>query len=130
LTAGTNIVLAKGTGITGFNDLSAAQVNAEVDTGLADVGLTTTVTGRIDTAITTRLATGGTVALAAGGLNAVLVCGLPLPTAVEKLMDKNVGDITKLGTNLHRYKATGSAGNGVDIQGIADGRTVDLDPEA
>ena len=30
LTAGTNIVLAKGTGVTGFNDLSAAQVNAEV----------------------------------------------------------------------------------------------------
>lgn len=36
LTAGTNIVLAKGTGITGFNDLSAAQVNAEADTALAD----------------------------------------------------------------------------------------------
>jgi hypothetical protein len=36
LTAGTNIVLAKGTGVTGFNDLSAAQVNAEVDTALAD----------------------------------------------------------------------------------------------
>ena len=30
LTDGTNIVLAKGTGVTGFNDLSAAQVNAEV----------------------------------------------------------------------------------------------------
>lgn len=30
LTAGTNIVLAKDTGVTGFNDLSAAQVNAEV----------------------------------------------------------------------------------------------------
>lgn len=39
LTAGTNIVLAKGTGITGFNDLSAAQVNAEVDTALIDIGL-------------------------------------------------------------------------------------------
>lgn len=39
LTAGTNIVLAKGTGVTGFNDLSAAQVNAEVDTALADVRL-------------------------------------------------------------------------------------------
>jgi hypothetical protein len=51
LTAGTNIVLAKGTGVTGFNDLSAAQVNAEVDAALADVGLTTTVTGRIDAAI-------------------------------------------------------------------------------
>ncbi len=36
LTAGTNIVLAKGVGITGFNDLSAAQVNAEADTALAD----------------------------------------------------------------------------------------------
>lgn len=30
LTAGTNIALAKGTGVTGFNDLSAADVNAEV----------------------------------------------------------------------------------------------------
>jgi hypothetical protein len=36
LTAGTNIVLAKGTGITGLNDLTAAQVNAEVDQALAD----------------------------------------------------------------------------------------------
>lgn len=36
LTAGTNIVLAKGVGVTGFNDLSAAQVNAEVDTALTD----------------------------------------------------------------------------------------------
>ncbi len=36
LTDGTNIVLAKGVGVTGFNDLSAAQVNAEVDTALAD----------------------------------------------------------------------------------------------
>src|SRR3989304_3614138 len=30
LTAGTNIVLVKGTGITGLNDLSAAQINIEV----------------------------------------------------------------------------------------------------
>ncbi len=36
LTAGTNIVLAKGVGVTGFNDLSAAQVNTEADTALAD----------------------------------------------------------------------------------------------
>ena len=46
--------LAKTTNITGFNDLSAAQVNTEADTALADVGLTTTVTGRVDAAITTR----------------------------------------------------------------------------
>lgn len=54
LTAGTNIVLAKGTGVTGFNDLSAAQVNTEADTALSDVGLTTTITGRIDAAVSTR----------------------------------------------------------------------------
>jgi hypothetical protein len=41
LTAGTNIALAKGTGVTGFNDLSAAQVNAEVDTALTDFAATT-----------------------------------------------------------------------------------------
>jgi len=36
LTAGTNIVLAKGVGVTGFNDLSAAAVNAEADQALSD----------------------------------------------------------------------------------------------
>jgi hypothetical protein len=39
LTAATNLVFIKGTHITGFNDLSAAQVNAEVDTALQDVNL-------------------------------------------------------------------------------------------
>lgn len=34
--------------------LTAAEVNAECDTALADVGLTTTITGRIDAAISTR----------------------------------------------------------------------------
>jgi hypothetical protein len=57
-TATTNVALkntlAKSTDITGFNDLSAAQVNTEADTALVDVGLTTTVTGRIDAATSTR----------------------------------------------------------------------------
>lgn len=39
LTAGTNIVLAKGTGVTGFNDLDAAGVRAAV--GLASANLDT-----------------------------------------------------------------------------------------
>lgn len=34
LTAGTNIVLAKGVGVTGFNDLSSAQVQAAADAAL------------------------------------------------------------------------------------------------
>lgn len=42
--------------IAALNNLSAAQVNSEVDTALADVGMTTTITGRIDAAITTRMA--------------------------------------------------------------------------
>lgn len=61
LTAGTNIVLAKGTGVTGFNDLSAAQVNAEADTAIADAALATaasltTVAGFLDTEIAAILA--------------------------------------------------------------------------
>jgi hypothetical protein len=40
--------------IGALNNLSAAQVNAEVDTALADVGVTTTVTGRIDAAVSSR----------------------------------------------------------------------------
>ncbi len=38
LTAGTNIALAKGVGVTGFNDLSAAEINAECDTAMTDYG--------------------------------------------------------------------------------------------
>ncbi|MBX7254585.1 MAG: hypothetical protein K1X50_21565, partial [Candidatus Promineofilum sp.] len=41
----------------GLSTLTAAQVNAEADAALSGVGLTTTVTGRIDAAISTRLPT-------------------------------------------------------------------------
>lgn len=47
---GTDIPAA----VAALHNLSAAQVNAEVDTALADAGVTTTVTGRIDAAISTR----------------------------------------------------------------------------
>jgi hypothetical protein len=58
LTAGTNIVLAKGTGVTGFNDVSAADVNAACDTAISDATLATAtnlavVAGYIDTEIGT-----------------------------------------------------------------------------
>lgn len=66
LTAGTNIVLAKGTGVTGFNDLDAAGVRGAV--GLASANLDTqiatlatasnlaTVAGYLDTEIAAILA--------------------------------------------------------------------------
>lgn len=38
LTAGTNIVLAKGVGVTGFNDITAAAVRTEVDAALDAAG--------------------------------------------------------------------------------------------
>ena len=42
--------------VSSRSTLTAAQVNAEADTALADAGVTTTVTGRIDAAISSRLA--------------------------------------------------------------------------
>lgn len=54
--------------IAALNNLSPAQVNSEVDTALSDVGLTTTITGRIDAAITTRAATGAAMTLADGAI--------------------------------------------------------------
>jgi hypothetical protein len=39
---------------SGLSTLTAAQVNTEADTALSDVGLTTTITGRIDAAVSTR----------------------------------------------------------------------------
>jgi hypothetical protein len=90
LSAGTNIVLAKGTGVTGFNDLSAAQVNAEADTALADVGVTTTVTGRIDAAITSRLASGSYTAPDNSGITAIKAKTDSLGFTVSGQVDANI----------------------------------------
>lgn len=51
--------------------LTAAQVNAEVDTALSDVGLTTTITGRIDQAISSRLASASYTAPANSDVSAI-----------------------------------------------------------
>jgi hypothetical protein len=40
--------------VSSRSTLTVAQVNAEADTALADVGLTSTITGRIDQAVSTR----------------------------------------------------------------------------
>lgn len=77
LTAGTNIVLAKGTGITGFNDLSAAQVNAEVDTALADYDAPTKA--ELDAAVA-PLATQSTLV---SGVNSILSAVDDVPNNAE-----------------------------------------------
>jgi hypothetical protein len=66
LAAGANVgsgsIVWDGTAEVAPSTLTAAQVNAEADTALADVGLTNTVTGRIDAAVSSRLAPSGTLA--------------------------------------------------------------------
>jgi hypothetical protein len=60
---GSGSIVWDGTAEIAFSTLTAAQVNAEADTALADVGLTSTVTGRIDAAISSRLSPSGTLAV-------------------------------------------------------------------
>lgn len=47
----------KGDGTATWNATALASINAEADAALSDVGLTTTITGRIDAAVTSRMAT-------------------------------------------------------------------------
>lgn len=72
LTAGTNIVLAKGTGVTGFNDLDAAGVRSAV--GLASANLDTQIGTLATSSSLSGLIT--TVGVAGAGLTA-------LPTAAQ-----------------------------------------------
>lgn len=103
LTAGTNIVLAKGTGVTGFNDLSAAQVNAEADTALSDAGVTTARTGYLDNL------SGGAVALASS--LATLAGKFTGITLVAEWLGLIAGKQTGNSTARTELRATG-AGSG------------------
>lgn len=87
--------------IAALNNLSAAQVNAEVDTALADVGLTTTVTGRIDVAISSR---GTGAAMDAAGVRmAVGLASANLDThlaAIDDFLDTEIAAIKAKTDNL------------------------------
>jgi hypothetical protein len=67
---GSGSIVWDGTAEVAPSTLTAAQVNAEADTALADVGLTNTITGRIDAAISSRLAPSGTLATVTNLTNA------------------------------------------------------------
>lgn len=105
LTAGTNIVLAKGTGLTGFNDPTAAATATAVRTELG------TELGRIDTTVSSRAPeSGGNVAAAKTAAESV----------DTKLTSDRAGYIDKLnvsGTlantdNANTFKA--------DVSGLSD----------
>jgi hypothetical protein len=69
--------------------LTAAQVNTEVDTAISDVGLTTTITGRIDVASST-LATAASLATTDAVADAIKVKTDQLVFTVANQLDVNV----------------------------------------
>ena len=100
-TTGGALSLAKTTNITGFNDLSAAQVNTEADTALSDVGVTTTVTGRIDRAISAILTTAMTEAYNADGV-------APTPAQALFVIMQRLTEFAISGTTITAKKIDGS----------------------
>ena len=76
---GSGSIVWDGTAEVATSTLTAAQVNAEADTALADVGLTNTVTGRIDATVSSRLAPSGTLATVTTLTNAPTV---PTPSQI------------------------------------------------
>jgi hypothetical protein len=68
---GSGSIVWDGTNEVPVSTLTAAQVNTECDTALSDVGLTSTVTGRIDADISSRLATIGYTAPANSDITAI-----------------------------------------------------------
>lgn len=88
--------------IGGLSTQAKADVNAEVDTALSDVGVTTTVTGRIDVAVSTRLADGDyTVPLDAAGTRAAVgLASANLDTQLGTI-DNNIDEVlTDTGTTI------------------------------
>jgi hypothetical protein len=128
LTAGTNIALAKGTGVTGFNDLSAAQVNAEVDTGIADAALATAANlATVDTVVDAiKLSTDNLPSdpadqsLVIAATNAIIAAVGTVDTVVDAIQVKtdqltftvaNKLDVAILVVNGTPLQGDGSAGN-------------------
>jgi hypothetical protein len=74
--------------ITALNNLSAAQVKIQADAALSDVGLTSTVTGRIDATITSR----ATVS----GIWATLTSGLTTTGSIGEFLVVNIPGISTL----------------------------------
>ncbi len=72
--------------VSSRSTLTAAQVNTEADTAISDVGLTSTITGRIDQAISTRLAAADYTAPSAA----------PTVAAIRTEMDSNSTKLANL----------------------------------
>jgi hypothetical protein len=100
LAAGANVgsgsIVWDGTAEVAPSTLTAAQVNAEADTALSDVGLTTTITGRIDQAISSRLASASYTAPANSDISAIKskTDNLPSDPADQSLVEAAIAGVT------------------------------------
>ena len=100
-TAGVNAVQS------GLSTLTQAQVGTEVDSSLSDVGLTSTVTGRIDVAVSSRLASSSYVAPPTTAAIAATVWTYT-PRTITSGAGATAGDIWNY--NISGITASGTAG--------------------
>lgn len=100
LTAGTNIVLAKGTGVTGFNDLDAAGVRGAV--GLASANLDTQITS---------LATAANLSTVAGYLDTEISSILTVTNKLDTAMELD-GAVYRFTANALEQAPSGGGGGG------------------
>jgi hypothetical protein len=99
--------------VSSRSTLTAAQVNTEADTALADVGLTTTITGRIDAATSTRLAAADYTAPSAA----------PTVVAIRQEMDSNSTKLANLDASVSSRLATSGYTSPTSAPTVADIRT-------
>lgn len=121
LTDGTNIVLAKGAGVTGFNDLDAAGVRGAVGLAAANLdGQLTTITGRVDVNTSTRLAAAGYTAPDNAGIATAAAAAAAAATDTAAIKPKTDAltftvpeklDVNLLVVNGSPITGDGSAGN-------------------
>ena len=93
--------------------LTAAQVNSEADTALSDVGLTSTITGRIDQAISTRLAAADYTAPTSA----------PTVVAIRQELDANSTKLANLDATISSRLATSGYTAPTSAPSVADIRT-------
>lgn len=115
LTAGTNIVLAKGTGVTGFNDIAATAIvsNGAITTsggkvsGVALVDLTTDITTKTGYGLTSGERT--SIATALLDLTDGVETGVTTRQALRAIGSAVLGQVSGGGTGSETFKALGNA---------------------
>jgi hypothetical protein len=119
------------TTISSRSTLTAAQVNTEADTALADVGLTSTVTGRIDATISSRLATSSyTAPPSVGAIDSQLsgthgagswatATGFATPANVTDARDAVIDAVPTVGEIDSQLSGTHGAGSWATATGFA-----------